>query len=1315
MRILICNERFLFRFGVDRVLLMLGSHWKAAGHEIVMMGNKLDPLAVEKCSDRFIPIPEAPDYLHGNDYTLSYLKEHWNEWFEDTNKPDIAFVAGWPFYASIEFLREQCGSAIFHDYGAVPTDGMNEAQIITQNELRRLRRENLRKANKVIAISSFLEETQSRKDVEGLIPTSYVHLGIDHIVQQLWAKAELDIEQNDVLQDIARYKAEGYKILFQPGRWETGNYKNSPASFDIIRIIKQKFPLVKVLVLANEEGMGGIPEDLKDNYYCMGFVDDATMKEAMILSDAGFSPTLWEGFDLPLGEMQYLDRCMFTFEIGAHPEVAVHPYFLCKDNEEMAGKVIDCLSDTMSLGKNQILQLFEAFRNSFTWKNCAEKLLQEMKEVILSTTIVFIDVTNACHDTANSGVMRVTRKVSHYLQRLAQTVFVLWDDSIHEYVFPYPEEVNLLCSYGGPVREKIQYRSVDGRERSRLSAYLSEDKGGKKVLLFSETISYKIMNEIIPYAHEKGIAVAAIFYDAIPIIRPELCNKEVTDNHAKYMLGLSECELVMPIAAHNGLHLGEFWDENKVKHTCVKTIPLAAEMDMTSRCVEKVKAFNNEQVNILFVSTLEPRKNHIRLLKAFEQMMEHHPELEERVKLQLVGNRYAGNTEIPEFVQEFEKKHQNVKWLGVVDDAKLRDLYSGCSFTVYPSEIEGFGMPIIESLWFGKPCMCSNSGSIGELASGGGCCLTDVLDIDAIEESLYRLTTDENYYVELQNGAVDCKITTWTEYAEGIADAFLDIDSSFLKRKNRHILGDNKNTILQYFGDDSVEKVILCSNYYPPNFVGGAEIIAHNQGRTMQEDGIAKVMAFSIDVSQKFMDGTVYTEMMDEVLVVRLCRHPLCFDMRGFNFFDETVNDVFEELCEIVKPTVVHGHNMTGMSLGIFDIAKKHGAKVCVTLHDNWGFCYKNTMLDNNGELCRNIWGCDQCMPQLTLNGIKVPMGVRKRYFRRMFEKVDALISPSQYLADIYTRAGFGYHKMNVLWNGINVETFEKLEKLPSDKLRIFFVGYFGKHKGVDLLIKAVSLLEKCEQIEINLVGAGEEQEHYKELAAEVGVLKQLRFWGKLANHDIENAYAEADIYCLPSRWPENQPVSITEAMACGIPVIASALGGNRKLVQDGVNGFLFEKESAEDLAAAIQKFLDDRTLLTKMGEAGKEIIHSNDYHCQVKKLKAIYDTIEAGKKVKSKKIIAFKGNVLPAHIDDCTADDIMLSDWILSEDDWEDVVCYVISDGQVLEKNEIQMLNEKGIKVLLPQNERERYLTKFDTMCTYKDVGDMMQQVSLL
>ena len=80
-----------------------------------------------------------------------------------------------------------------------------------------------------------------------------------------------------------------------------------------------------------------------------------------------------------------------------------------------------------------------------------------------------------------------------------------------------------------------------------------------------------------------------------------------------------------------------------------------------------------------------------------------------------------------------------------------------------------------------------------------------------------------------------------------------------------------------------------------------------------------------------------------------------------------------------------------------------------------------------------------------------------------------------------------------------------------------------------------------------------------------MGLNDSVRFWGKIK--DITDAYAQTDVLILPSIWPENQPVTITEAMAAKIPVIASNSGGIPELVDDEKTGLLFEAGNAQDLA----------------------------------------------------------------------------------------------------------------------------------------------------
>ncbi|MBR5345637.1 MAG: glycosyltransferase [Clostridia bacterium] len=1315
MRILICNERFLFRFGVDRCLLMLGSLWKAQGHEIIMMGNRLDERAVDKCSDRFISVPEALEYLHGNDFTLFYLQEHWDEWFNDADTPDLALVAGWPFYRSIGFLREKCGCAIFHEYGAVPTDGMDEGQKTVQNELRRLRRESLPQASAIIAISRFLMESQSNKDTGGRVPAEVAHCGVDHIVQKLWQSGELGIRENDVLKEIRQLKEQGIRIIFQPGRWETGNYKNSDGSVTVSRFLTKRGIDHRILVLSARERMGSLPSDVSDKFFCLGFVDDETMRAAMELSDVGISPTLWEGFDLPLGEMQWLDRPMFVLNVGAHPEVVCDPYFLCKDMDELARKTADVLQGSMPFTEEEFKNKCAAFREVFTWQNCADKMMDAFRRALRNSTTLYVDVTNACHDTANSGVMRVTRKLSRYLQGLLDTVFVLWDCSIKQYVLPYEAEVRTLCAYGGPDANQILERSQDGKPRETLETILTHSEGKRRILLMIETADAGMMKKAIPSLQARKIAVAAVFHDAIPVLRPDLVSKAVCENHSAYIRQLATANLVLPTADHNGTDLKQCWKaEGVTPRAVVRTAALAAEIDGVPRYTEKLNAIDLDHIRILFVSTLEPRKNHIRFLKALEQVFRKDPELAQKTEVHLVGNRYAGNEEIPAFVERFCADHSQVRWLGVVDDETLRREYATCTFTVYPSEIEGFGMPIIESLWAGKPCLCSNSGSIGELAALGGCMTADVLDVDSLSDTLHHMMTEPETLLRLQREAVTRPITTWRDYADSVATALTELSVHPETVRNSGLPSEVQSSLQAVFAGWNGRRVVTVSNYYPPNIIGGAEIIAHKQLRTLIADNHARGVAFTLDISGKHEEGTVTVDTFEGVPVVRLSVPGTVFDANGIHFFSAEQNRVFRELCELVHPTVVHFHNMFGLSMGIVDIAHAAGAKVVFTLHDNWGFCFKNTMLDNRGNLCGNILACDVCKENLTAGGIRVPMGVRRCYLRRCFERTDAFVSPSAYLADTYIRAGFDAHKMNVIWNGITLTQFAGCTRVPSDLIRVTFAGYFGAHKGIDVLIRAVALTKRSD-IQINLVGSGAEEENYKALAASLGIAGQLRFWGRLSNAEMIAAYRETDIYCLPSVWPENQPVSITEAMACGIPVLASDLGGNRELVKDGETGLLFPAGNAEALAEKLVILCKDEKLREQMGQAGCERIGKASLHRQVGQLAELYDHLPPLSGVRSKPLILFKGTVLPTLVHRFTRYDVMLWDWVLDDHDLQQTKAVAVLNGERLSSAELKKIRDHSIRLVVPARDEAVYRREGVDLAIYADEAELLRMIATL
>lgn len=401
--------------------------------------------------------------------------------------------------------------------------------------------------------------------------------------------------------------------------------------------------------------------------------------------------------------------------------------------------------------------------------------------------------------------------------------------------------------------------------------------------------------------------------------------------------------------------------------------------------------------------------------------------------------------------------------------------------------------------------------------------------------------------------------------------------------------------------------IIICCNVYPPRCIGGAELIAHYHAQTLQKMGW-KVVVFAGDTQAQAHRHDMKQDLFDGIEVYRVFLTHQDYHYEFINFLHATVDKHFSMLLEKYHPDIVHFHNIIGLSVRIISLAKLHGAKTILTFHDYWGICIKNTLLAENGQLCKDFSGCKACLPAIeSCTNRDIPMRLRQDFFLLTMRNIDAFISPSTYLAKTYINAGFSQDRFHVVWNGIDTERFQKVIKKPQNGLlRLSFLGYLGKHKGIETLLEALPLIEGKELVRVNLVGDGAERNAYHAILKANGCMSQVRFWGKLDNREVEKVYAETDVLILPSIWPENQPVSITEAMAAGIPVLASRIGGIPELVDDGITGFLFDAGDTKQIASIIERLLKEPSLIVRLGRNASQRMALHDYSTQMQKLLSI-------------------------------------------------------------------------------------------------------------
>lgn len=151
--------------------------------------------------------------------------------------------------------------------------------------------------------------------------------------------------------------------------------------------------------------------------------------------------------------------------------------------------------------------------------------------------------------------------------------------------------------------------------------------------------------------------------------------------------------------------------------------------------------------------------------------------------------------------------------------------------------------------------------------------------------------------------------------------------------------------------------------------------------------------------------------------------------------------------------------------------------------------------------------------------------------------------------------------------------------------LKLLFVGWIEREKGAYELIEACRGLLRDRQVTLTLVGDGGARTEVERLAAEAGMDACVRCTGWLSGPELEHEYASADLFVLPS-WAEGMPNCLIEAMACGLPSVATSVGNVPSVLQDKVTGLLVLPQNAPALYTAIAHLIADAELRSRIGQA---------------------------------------------------------------------------------------------------------------------------------
>jgi len=435
-------------------------------------------------------------------------------------------------------------------------------------------------------------------------------------------------------------------------------------------------------------------------------------------------------------------------------------------------------------------------------------------------------------------------------------------------------------------------------------------------------------------------------------------------------------------------------------------------------------------------------------------------------------------------------------------------------------------------------------------------------------------------------------------------------------------------------------RLLYVANGFPPTALGGVETHTYEVARDMVRRG-HKVWVFCRESAFDRPDGEVLEEDVNGIRVIRIVN-----DFKGIikfheTYLNESIEDNFDSILTCIRPDIVHIHHLIGLSVGLPIRAHRRQIPVIMTLHDFWPLCHRVHLLDRWERLCpgpRRGGDCPRCVagdrpsqaliaalrrwkPWLPLRiqrwlqrrtgGAGIPLWAdanqdafqqRFQLFQKALDSCDLLLAPSAFVRQVFIENSLTRSEIRILPPGIDYP--KNIGYPPGSRgadadLRLGYIGWFQPLKGVHLLIRAFRRLPHP-HLSLHLFGPFDERHPYCRLLLDlIGGDPRIRIHGPFLPNERPHVYRSLDLLVIPSMGPETFSKVAREALAYGVPVVASRVGALPEAVCDGVNGFLVDPGDEEALYQILRQVAERPELLRSLSIPGPLSLLSIEDHTE--------------------------------------------------------------------------------------------------------------------
>lgn len=390
-------------------------------------------------------------------------------------------------------------------------------------------------------------------------------------------------------------------------------------------------------------------------------------------------------------------------------------------------------------------------------------------------------------------------------------------------------------------------------------------------------------------------------------------------------------------------------------------------------------------------------------------------------------------------------------------------------------------------------------------------------------------------------------------------------------------------------------RILVVTDRYPPYQTGGYEVACHAVAERLLRCG----HDVRVLTSNYGLNGTTNVEGHVHRLLHRPQDSPKLLELARWELDD---NETLRQLANQWRPDVIYAWCMLQLFSSLYVALGEPGIPLVFNIQDLW----LPTHLDE-GERQRKAW---------LKSGSNPAKALAKKATRSAFKWRDPnwllpvtianldlshVVFCSRFRQQQHVAAGLPLGDSRVIYNGIDLNAFKgKPSSNGAGHLRALFVGRLVQEKGAHTAIEAVGKLIQSGFRNVTLSIAGvtahpwEYSASLRQMVEEHCLQEHVRFLGQVPNHDLADVYRQHEVLVFPSICDEGLPVTLLEAMACGIAVIGTTTGGSIEILNDGANSLTFPPGDAAALKDQITRLLEDAELRRSLASAGQALVREH-------------------------------------------------------------------------------------------------------------------------